>query len=103
MALPKHELKRDLSDQDTGRWDRVCRRLRAEIGEDVYTSWFTSIALESGAKETLRLSVPTRFLRNWIQSHYGDRLLSLCREEFQDVRRIDLGVRTTLARSSSGG
>jgi chromosomal replication initiator protein len=98
MAIPRQEPKSDMPDNDVLRWDRVCRRLRAEIGEDVYTSWFTSIALEPGVGECLRLSVPTRFLRNWIQSHYGERLLTLCREEFQEARRVDLIVRTTLTR-----
>jgi chromosomal replication initiator protein len=100
MALPRQEPARDMPDNDAVRWDKVCRRLRAEIGEDVYTSWFTSIALEPGSGESVRLSVPTRFLRNWIQSHYGERLLTLCREEFQSVRKIDLLVRTALARTA---
>jgi chromosomal replication initiator protein len=100
MALPRQEPARDMPDNDAVRWDKVCRRLRAEIGEDVYTSWFTSIALEPGTGESVRLSVPTRFLRNWIQSHYGERLLTLCREEFQSVRKIDLMVRTALARTA---
>jgi chromosomal replication initiator protein len=100
MALPRQEPARDMPDNDAVRWDKVCRRLRAEIGEDVYTSWFTSIALEPGTGESVRLSVPTRFLRNWIQSHYGERILTLCREEFQSVRKIDLLVRTALARTA---
>jgi chromosomal replication initiator protein len=100
MALPRQEPARDMPDNDAVRWDKVCRRLRAEIGEDVYTSWFTSIALEPGTGESVRLSVPTRFLRNWIQSHYGERLLTLCREEFQSVRKIDLLVRTALVRTA---
>ncbi len=97
MAIPRLEPKTEMP-TDALQWDRVCRRLRAEIGEDVYTSWFTSIALEPVVGESLRLSVPTRFLRNWIQSHYGERLLTLCSEEFPDVRRVDLVVRTTLTR-----
>lgn len=100
MAIPKQEPKREVSDQESARWDRVCRRLRAEVGEEVYSSWFTSISLEGRMNDCLRLSVPTRFLRNWIHSHYGERLLVLCREEFSDVRRIELGVRTTLSRMS---
>jgi chromosomal replication initiator protein len=102
MAIPKQDPKREPPDNDTMRWDRVCRRLRAEIGEDVYSSWFTSIAFEGRTNDCLRVSVPTRFLRNWIQSHYGERLLVLAREEFQEVRRIDLAVRTTLLRVSGG-
>jgi chromosomal replication initiator protein len=103
MALPKQEQQSDMADSNAMRWDRVCRRLRAEIGEDVYSSWFMSIAFEANANESIRLSVPTRFLRNWIQSHYGERLLALCREEFSDVRRIDLTVRNGLARPTPNG
>jgi chromosomal replication initiator protein len=102
MAIPKQDPQREPPDNDAMRWDRVCRRLRAEIGEDVYSSWFTSIAFEGRANDGLRVSVPTRFLRNWIQSHYGERLLALAREEFEEVRRIDLAVRTTLLRVSGG-
>jgi chromosomal replication initiator protein len=100
MAVPKQEPKSDMPDNDALRWDRVCRRLRAEIGEDVYSSWFTSVALENIQNDSIRLSVPTRFLRNWIQSHYGERLIELCRAEFQEVQKLELVVRTTLMRSS---
>jgi chromosomal replication initiator protein len=101
MAVPKQEPKSEMPDNDALRWDRVCRRLRAEIGEDVFTSWFTSVALESILNDCIRLSVPTRFLRNWIQSHYGERLLQLWRAELQEVQKIDLLVRTTLLRTSA--
>ncbi len=93
--------KQEMPENDALRWDRVSRRLRAEIGEDVYLSWFTSMTFEGFAGEAVRLSVPTRFLRNWIHSHYGDRVLELCREEFGDTRKIDVVVRTTLARNSA--
>jgi chromosomal replication initiator protein len=109
MALPKQEPNNEMEDNDALRWDRVCRRLRAEIGEDVYSSWFTSLTFEGAVRTAaggdgggyVRLSVPTRFLRSWIQSHYGQQLLKLCREEFEGVEKIDLVVRTTLARSSA--
>ncbi len=52
------------TDQD--RWRRVKERLRSELGDDVFTSWFGRMELESAASGVLRLSVPTRFLRNWI-------------------------------------
>ena len=58
------------------RWSRVCRRLRAELGEEVFTSWFARLELDGILDETAHLSVPTRFLKSWIQSHYTDRLLA---------------------------
>lgn len=77
-------------------WDRVRRRLRAELGEDVFNSWFARVDLESLSAGVVRLSVPTVFLKGWIKSHYGDRLLALWRHEDSSVRRIDVARRTAL-------
>ncbi len=79
-----------------GIWDRVRRRLRAELGEDVFSSWFARVDLEGLSAGVVRLSVPTVFLKGWIKSHYGDRLLALWREEDESVRRIDVMRRTAL-------
>ena len=75
-------------------WMRVKGRLRAEVGEAVYSSWFARMELESLDAETARISVPTRFLKSWIQSHYGERLLSCWQFEKPAMRRIDLSVRS---------
>ncbi len=74
-------------------WARVKKRLQAELGEDVFTSWFARVDLEGHEEGTVRLSVPTRFLKQWIQSHYRERLMGLWRRECDDVRRIELTVR----------
>ena len=74
------------------RWRRVKERLRAEVGEDVFQSWFTRMELEGIDDITARLSVPTRFLKSWIQSHYVDRLLGCWQQENSNVTRIELSV-----------
>jgi chromosomal replication initiator protein len=77
-------------------WDRVRRRLRAELGEDVFSSWFARVELEGASGGVVRLSVPTIFLKGWIKSHYGERLLTLWRQEDESVRRVDVARRTAL-------
>ena len=72
------------------------RRLRAELGEDVFSSWFARVDLEGLSAGVVRLSVPTVFLKGWIKSHYGDRMLALWREEDESVRRVDVLRRTAL-------
>ena len=79
-----------------GTWDRVRRRLRAELGEDVFNSWFARVDLEGVTAGIVRLSVPTVFLKGWIKSHYGDRILELWRQEDETVRRVDVLRRTAL-------
>ena len=75
-------------------WDRVRRRLRAELGEDVFNSWFARVDLEGLSSGIVRLSAPSVFLKGWIKSHYGERLLTLWRAESEDVRRVDIARRT---------
>ena len=78
-------------------WSRVKRRLRAELGEDVFASWFARLELEGVAGGAGRLTVPTRFLKSWIESHYIDRVLATFRAEAPDVDRVEIGVRGTAA------
>ncbi len=52
--------------------------------------------LEGVQEESVRLSVPTRFLKSWIQAHYAERVLSCWQAEMPEVHRIDLTVRTAM-------
>lgn len=74
-------------------WARIRVRLRAELGEDVFNSWFARVELDALNEKTLHLSVPTRFLKNWLQSHYRDRLMGCSHEEFPELTRIEFRVR----------
>jgi chromosomal replication initiator protein len=83
-----------MTSTDQERWRRVKERLRSELGDDVFTSWFGRMELETADQGLLRLSVPTRFLRNWIQSHYSERVLAKWQEEEPNVTRMELSVRS---------
>lgn len=75
-------------------WDLVAKRLRGELGDDLYSSWFARMEPVSLNDDTLSVSVPTRFLKNWIQSHYIERVIQICRVEISAVRKLDIRVRT---------
>src|ERR1700749_2252565 len=80
------------------RWGRVKDQLRTELGDDVCTSWFGRMELDSVDRGVVRLSVPTRFLRNWIQSHYSEKVLTRWQAEESDVTRLELSVRSATIR-----
>src|SRR6516165_10435113 len=65
-----------MTNTEQERWARVKGRLRSTVGEDVYTSWFARMDLEAVQDESVHLSVPTRFLKSWIQAHYAERVRS---------------------------
>jgi chromosomal replication initiator protein len=83
---------------DQERWQRIKERLRFELGDEVFTSWFGRMDFESVDKEAVRLSVPTRFLRKWIESHYADRVLAQWQVEEPTVTRLELSVRSAAIR-----
>jgi chromosomal replication initiator protein len=90
-----------MSNADQESWLRVKERLRAEIGEDVYSSWFARMDLEGIDEGSVRLSVPTRFLKSWIQSHYAERLLACWQAQEDKVSRVELIVRTAVLRTTA--
>ena len=76
-----------------GRGAKVRALLRARLGEDIFTSWFNALEFEGFDGQTVKVSVPVKFLRNWIQSHFLDDLLMCCRAEFEGAENIDVVLR----------
>ncbi|MFG1305001.1 chromosomal replication initiator protein DnaA [Xanthobacter autotrophicus] len=79
-------------------WERVRQRLREEIGEEKFTSWFARMDLDKLTADAVLLSVPTRFLKSWIQENYLPRIADIWAEESGAKRRVDLAVRNAFAR-----
>ena len=74
-------------------WARVKSRLRGELGEDVYASWFRGVEVEQIEGDVVHLTVATRFLRNWLRTHYYDSVLRLARDEWPAIERVEFSVR----------
>ena len=78
-------------------WKRCCQRLRAELGEDVFSSWFGSLRLESIEAGRAVFTISTRFLKSWIDSHYQEKILSALAVEFGEVASVQIAVRSAHA------
>ena len=90
FSRPEETEKMSTTEQD--RWSRVKGRLKAELGDDVYTSWFARVDLEGLDNESVRLSVPTRFLKSWIQAHYAEKVLACWQSENTTVTPRNTGL-----------
>ncbi len=89
----------DLDDSEAVRADlvlkapRIRAMLRARLGDDVFTNWFGAMEFDHVDDTAVRISVPVKFLRNWIQSHYSEDVLACCRSEFPGIERVDVQLR----------
>jgi chromosomal replication initiator protein len=90
-----------MTSPDEERWSRVKGQLRGEIGEDIFQSWFARMELERIEGATVQLSVPTRFLKSWIQSHYMDRVLACWQSVVPEIQKIEVIVRSAVIRNAA--
>jgi chromosomal replication initiator protein len=81
-------------------WYRVCSRLKAEIGDAAFESWLKPVTIRGRRGPEVTISVPTRFMRDWIQTNYGERLQDLWTGENPAVRSVDITVQP---REGDGG
>ncbi|MCZ6605107.1 MAG: chromosomal replication initiator protein DnaA, partial [Alphaproteobacteria bacterium] len=85
------------------RWERVRARLRAEFGDAAFNSWLKPLALEAEHDGGVKLTAPTRFMRDWVMSHYGERVRTFWQGESADIREVEIGVRAQQAAADEAG
>ncbi|MBE7210161.1 MAG: chromosomal replication initiator protein DnaA [Gluconacetobacter diazotrophicus] len=71
-------------------WARIRGRLQSEVGEVEYRTWLRQMTLGPVDQDEITLYLPTRFLRDWVRSQYGDRLGTLWNGEVATIRRVEL-------------
>ncbi len=74
-------------------WTRMKARLRAAVGERVFTSWFSRLELAEIVDDLAHISAPTPFLCSWVQSNYTQVILDAFLAESDKVTRLHFTVR----------
>ncbi len=74
-------------------FERLTAKLKARVGTEIYSSWFGRLKLDDISKSIVRLSVPTAFLRSWINNHYSELLTELWQEENSQILKVEVVVR----------
>ncbi|MDQ0530148.1 chromosomal replication initiator protein DnaA [Azospirillum rugosum] len=73
-------------------WARIRGRLKDEVGEIAYRSWLQPLSFAGIRGGEVRIVVPTRFMRDWVLTHYADRIRNLWSGENPEVQSIDVVV-----------
>ncbi len=62
-------------------WQALRKRLRENLGETAYRRWLEPVkgtfAPDDVGAPVLTLALPTRFMRDWVEAHYGDTVRAL--------------------------
>ena len=73
-------------------WEIIQSELRLKLGTEVYESWIKKINLVEEFNNYILLSVPTRFIRDWITSRYLDQILQNIKKHKKEIIRIEFKI-----------
>ena len=73
-------------------WSLVQAEMKNKLGMDIYESWLKKISFVEEFSNYLLLSVPTRFIRDWITSRYLDQILQVIKGYKKDIIRIEFKI-----------
>ncbi len=104
LPAVEHAAPTTLPHRFEANWSRIRSRLQVEVGDVEYRTWLRQIRLGDAEGDEITLLLPTRFLRDWVRSQYGDRLSALWHAEVTEIRRVELqlGSEPDLGRSGTG-
>ena len=73
-------------------WRLVQADMKDKLGSEVYESWLKKISFIEEFNNYILLSVPTRFIRDWITSRYLDQILQIIKTYKKDIFRIEFRI-----------
>ncbi len=88
------ELSPEIRAEFDEQWLRVRSRMRGELGDSTFNSWFKHLRVHYFTRGRLTLEVPEHFIQEWIEANYLKRLLGHWRAENSHVRRIAMRKQT---------
>ncbi len=73
-------------------WKLIQSELKLKLGTEIYESWIKKINLVEEFNNYILLSVPTRFIRDWITSRYLDQILQNIKRHKKEIIRIEFKI-----------
>ena len=73
-------------------WSLVQDEMKNKLGSEIYESWLKKISFIDEFNNYILLSVPTRFIRDWITSRYLDQILLTVKNYKKEITRIEFKI-----------
>ena len=91
-AVVQKEETADTKNTLTHRFDDVKSRLRTEIGDTAFRAWVQPVEAVAYRGGMLEIAAPTRFIRDWVRTHYADRIRALFAQHYNGCTRVECTV-----------
>ena len=75
-------------------WGHIQDSFKKNFGNELFESWLKKIEFVEEFNNYILLSVPTRFIRDWITSRYLDQILQIIKGFKKEIIRVELTIKT---------
>lgn len=79
----------DDNEDNQGLFD-ILMSLKKSQGEAIFRSWLSQLRIIGRAHDALGLSVPTRFMAEWIKTHYAAELQKAVNKKWPAIKTIEI-------------
>ncbi len=73
-------------------WSIVQDDLKQEFGEDTYKSWISKLECTGFNASAVSFHVPTRFIRDWVRTHYEKKILKSWQKHNSSIKKISIVI-----------
>ena len=82
-------------------WSQICNQLKMEFGETAFDSWLKPLSIGDFNDGVMNICAPTAFMKNWVVTHYSDRISKIWEQQNSTIKKINFVVQTSFGNRRS--
>jgi chromosomal replication initiator protein len=88
MSLAQTIIREEI--QSSTSWSTIQDKLKLEFGEATYKSWLSKLQYVNYHNFTLTIQAPTKFMKEWVATHYAAKIKNLWKEIDHAILNIEI-------------
>ncbi len=73
-------------------WEKFLNNIKENVGNSLYRVWFSNLALKSYSQGVLKIEVPSKFVKDWLEKKFSHIIIKSIKELIPDVKNVELVV-----------
>lgn len=75
-------------------WTQICGQLKTEFGATAFDSWLKPLVVGDFNNGEMNICVPTAFMKNWVVTHYADRINKIWEQKNPSIKKVNFIVQS---------
>ncbi len=75
-------------------WEKILNKIKENVGESVFKVWFLSLQPKSFSQGVLKIEVPSKFVKDWLEKKFNQLILKTIKEYIPEIKEISFVVST---------